>query len=287
MVCFIILHYMVIEETITCINSLKKIKGEKKIIIVDNNSTNGSGLDLKRRYCDDSEIDVILNSDNLGFAQGNNIGCEYAKNRYNPIYYVVMNNDVEIIQNDFINLIDKIWQREKFDVLSPDIYSTTNKIHQSPKSLENMTIERARIIKRQYQKKLNSKIIVPLRCYLKQIDIINHFYKIKKIKKLKIDYSQKYYNVPLHGSCLIFHKSFVKKRREVFFPKTFFYFESEILDYECQKYGFKEVYDPLIKVYHHQNVSTNATFNTVLKKVRFMNQQNYNSISAFLNDFDK
>jgi len=278
---------MVEEETIVCVENLKLLAGQKKIIVVDNCSPNNSGKKIQDLYADDSEIVFLLNPENFGFAKGNNAGCEMAKNMFNPDYYVVINNDVEIIQNDFISRIEKIDRQEHFDILSPDIYSTTGKVHQSPKNLKNITLEKARRLQRQYNKKMNSKVIVPLRCYLKQIWFLRLIYNKKKNDNLQIDYTKKYYNVPLHGSCFVFSRKFMQQRSDAFFPNTFFYFESEILDYECQLHGWKEVYDPSLKVCHHQNISTNYIYKKALDKVRFMNQQNYNSITAFLNIYDK
>lgn len=287
MVCFIILHYMVKDETISCIESIKTLDGESKVIIVDNGSSNRSGEQLKKLYESDPDITVYINTLNFGFAQGNNIGCQIAKKKYDPNFYIVMNNDIEICQKDFISKIEQLWQQEQFHVLGPDIYSTTNKVHQSPKTLENMTIERARNLHAQYEKKLHSQFIVPLRCYLKQIKPLKILYNQAKNNRLHIDFQKKYYNVPLHGACFIFSKEFIDRRRNAFFPGTFFYFESEILDYECQKNGLKEVYDPSLKVLHHQNVSTNTIYKNVLKKVKFMNEQNYHSIDAFLKAYDR
>ena len=62
-------------------------------------------------------------------------------------------------------------------------------------------------------------------------------------------------------------------------------YEMEILDYECRKNDLKEVYDPAVKVLHHQSVSTNAFFTNEMKRVRFINQQNYASINAFLEEY--
>ncbi len=287
MVCFVILHYMVLEETQSCVANIKSLEGEKKIIIVDNASPNGSGKSLEEEYKGDSDIVVYLNEENAGFARGNNVGCKLAKQKFDPDFYVVMNNDVEIRQSDFISRVEGIYAEDEFDVLSPDIYSTTGEVHQSPKSLKNMTIERARKYRDDYAKKLKSRFIVPLRCYLKQIRVLKLFYNRKKSDSLHIDYEKKYYNVPLHGSCFVFSRKFMEARENAFFPGTFFYFESEILDYECQKFGFKEVYDPSLKVYHHQNVSTNTVYKDALKKVHFMNEQNYNSVKAFLDYYDK
>lgn len=285
MICFIILHYQVTHETINCIDKLQKIKGEKRIIVVDNCSPNGSGCVLKDKYKDDQTIDVVLHNKNDGFARGNNVGCRFAKEKYNPDFYVVMNNDVEIVQSDFINRVERAYAVEDFDVLGPDIYSTTQKIHQSPKCLVRTTIEESRRLQKQYYTKIKSKFVVPLRCCLKKIQWLKLLVKKGKSQSLGIDYKKKYYNVPLHGSCFIFSKKFINNRSNAFFEHTFFYYESEILDYECQLSNMKVVYYPSLKVFHHHNVSTNMVYKNELNRVRFMNKQNYRSITAFLKEY--
>lgn len=281
MVCFVILHYLITDETIKCVESLNKIDGEKKIIIVDNGSSNGSGIRLKHIYQKNHGVDVILNAENIGFARGNNVGCKYAE-KYDPDFYIVMNNDVEIIQSDFIGRIYSSYSEEKFDVLSPDIYSTSGHVHQSPKSLRRTSIEDAKKLQKSYKKKMDSKVIVPLKSFVKKVRFIERIYKAFQQKNNGIDYSKKYYNIPIHGSCFVFSRNFIKNRKNAFFDKTFFYFESEILDYECQLSHMHVIYNPELKVLHHQNVSTNESFNNMLSKVRFMNEQNYKSISEFI-----
>ena len=282
MVCFIILHYMVMEETVGCIRNLLNLEGKKIIIIVDNASSNGTGRKLAEMYEDNNEVYVLLNKKNEGFSRGNNRGCAFAKAKFAPDYYVVMNNDVEIPQADFIDRIIKIWKETGYDVLGPDIYSTSRKVHQSPKSLTRTSIESAKEARNHYQRLLNSHFMVPVRCFLKQIPSIRHAYDQYKNKRRHIDHTREYRNVPLHGSCLIFSKRFIDSRKEAFFPGTFFYYETEILDYECQINNQTVVYSPDIKVYHHQNVSTNTVYRKELDRVRFMNLQNYRSISSFL-----
>lgn len=287
MICFVILHYMVAEETEGCVRSLDKLNGEKSIVIVDNASPNESGKTIKELYKSRNDVTVIINTENSGFAKGNNVGCKVAKEMYNPDFYVVMNNDVEITQLDFISRIEETYKREHFDILGPDIYSTTGQIHQSPKSLKRTTIEGSRKLLEIYEKKRRSKIVVPIRCFLKRFKYLKKIVKKNSNKALGIDYKKKYYDVPLHGSCFVFSRKFIESRTEAFFEGTFFYYESEILDYECNIGGMKVVYDPSIEVLHHQNVSTNTVYKNELKRVRFMNEQNYRSILAFLKKYEK
>ena len=67
-----------------------------------------------------------------------------------------------------------------------------------------------------------------------------------------------------------------------FNPNTFFYFETEILDYECEKKGYKRLYTPEIKVLHHQNVATNQVYSNLVEKTIFSNKCNFESTSYFL-----
>ena len=287
MVSFIILHYMVEEETISCTEHLLALKGERRIVIVDNCSPDGSGRRLAERYADTPEVTVILHDRNDGFARGNNAGCRYAREHFDPDFYVVMNNDVEITQEDFIDRIRKIFGKEHFAVLGPDIYSTSAQVHQSPKSLTRTTVREARRQQAIYRKKVHSRILTPLKCRLKKIGFIKRAVSAGKAEKAGTDWTKVCYDVPLHGACFIFSRLFAEAREDFFFPDTWFYYESEILDYECGRMSLKTMYDPSLKVLHHQNVSTNASFRNDLKKVRFMNEQNYRSITAFLEKYDR
>lgn len=286
MVCFVVLHYMVVEETKKCIESIQRINGEKKIIIVDNASGNGSGLEIQQMYKNDNDIEVIINEKNLGFANGNNIGYQKAL-IYNPDFIVVMNNDIEITQEDFIERVNNTYNEEKFAVLGPNIYSTTAQIHQSPKRLSSYTFDEVKGLLKEYEFRKKSKIIVPMKCFFKKLKILKLLVFKNREKKSGIDYNKKYYNVPLHGSFVIFSKDFLKVREYAFNKGTFMYYEMEILDYECKLNNLKEVYDPSIKILHHHSASSNKTFGSELKKVRFMNNCIYDSLNVFLDDINK
>lgn len=85
----------------------KKINFE--VIIVDNASSDGS-LSVLRKLAKKSNLDFIENSNNLGFAAGNNIGIKKAKGRY----ILLLNSDVLITSNSLGDMVN--WMDEHADV---------------------------------------------------------------------------------------------------------------------------------------------------------------------------
>lgn len=281
MICFVILHYMVIDETIGCISSIKdKIKSTKKIIVVDNKSPNNSGEELAELYKSDDEVVILLNNCNDGFAKGNNHGFRYAKDLYSPDFIVVMNNDVEIMQHDFESRLYSEYKRHEFDILGPDIYSTTYKIHQSPKRANSYSYEEVVRLNKKYKSQLSNSIFVNIKCILKKITPLRMF--VYKKRRKDSDYTKPLTNVILHGACVIYSKKYISRYSFAFLEGTFFYYEMEILDYFCKRNGLLTIYSPDLKVAHHQNVSTNVAYKSMKEKTFFANKCNYESTLFFI-----
>jgi GT2 family glycosyltransferase len=102
----ILLNYNNWQDTIECIQSLKKcdIKGSN-VLVVENNSFDDSIGKLKSETPD---VRMIIAERNLGFAGGNNIGIKYAcENNFD--YAIVLNNDTIVeSENSFKVLIDEM-----------------------------------------------------------------------------------------------------------------------------------------------------------------------------------
>lgn len=283
MICFIILHYMVKEETIKCVDSIMNRETENiRIIIVDNYSPNNSGKELFDLYQDNEFVDVLLHNENAGFANGNNIGYSYTKEKYNPDFMIIMNNDVELDSDNFYQKLYSIYEDEKFQILGPDIYSTTYELHQSPKRLSHYTYEEVLNLHQKFERNRKESFLLKLKVWLKSNDFLRSFVYQSRTKRKSIDFSKIYYNVPLHGSCVIYSKDYIEKEEYAFYPGTFFYYETEILDYICDKKGYKTIYYPELKVLHHQNVSTNVVYDNMMKKTLFANKCNFDSTGVFL-----
>ncbi|NSB12955.1 glycosyltransferase [Clostridium beijerinckii] len=86
----VLLTYNKLDYTKLCIDSIKKYtkKGTYEIIVVDNNSSDGTRIWLKEQ----KDIKVILSNENLGFPGGCNIGIKVAEK----------DNDILLLNNDTI-----------------------------------------------------------------------------------------------------------------------------------------------------------------------------------------
>ena len=105
---FIILNYNTFQETKDCVLSIEsKVDTQNyKIVIVDNLSTDDSADKIEKFIEQKNNMILIRNTENLGFAKGNNVGIEYAKRNYKPQFIVVLNSDTELIQNDLVEKLE-------------------------------------------------------------------------------------------------------------------------------------------------------------------------------------
>lgn len=285
MVCFVILHYMALDETIQCAESiLSNVEGEKKIIIADNCSPNGSIANLKERYAETADVDVIGTDSNLGFARGNNFGYKYALSKYDPDFIVVMNNDMEIRQKDFIGQMEQSYREYGFDVLGPDIYSTKKKYHQNPQTRKMPTRKDLERTCRKLEVKNRLSFIISLKWA-----VLSLMHKKPAEEKREENYVDHVVENPLlHGSCYIFSCGFTEKHpEECFYPETFMYFEAEILCYQCRRDGEKMIYDPRLRVDHHEDVATDLEYHKQSKKSIFTIKCMLQSVKAFLALMDR
>ena len=82
-VAIIILNWNGLEDTIECLESLKKMSYTNYDVIVVDNGSEGNDVEVLRdKYGEWAHI--IENDKNYGYAEGNNIGLKYALKNSNP-----------------------------------------------------------------------------------------------------------------------------------------------------------------------------------------------------------
>lgn len=120
MVSVIIVNWNGLKYLQECLKSLEKINYRNcEIIIVDNNSSDGSQEFIKKNY---PETKIIQNNKNLGFAEANNRGYEKTEGEY----VLLLNNDT-IVEKDFLSpLVEYLDSHPEMGVVQPKILLWNN-----------------------------------------------------------------------------------------------------------------------------------------------------------------
>ncbi|NQT22324.1 MAG: glycosyltransferase family 2 protein, partial [Candidatus Omnitrophica bacterium] len=116
----VILNWNQKDDTAKCLKSLEKLLYKNYgIIVVDNGSKDGSPDFLKNNF---SNITLIKNEENLGFAEGSNIGIRHALS-VGTDYVLLLNNDL-VVQEDFLGILVEAAEKDsKIGILGAVNYS--------------------------------------------------------------------------------------------------------------------------------------------------------------------
>ena len=129
----VILNYNTWQATIDAVKELlgQRCKHSLFIQVVDNDSPNGSYERLKEALLDYDNVAVYANTENSGYAKGNNVGLRLLA-VHNPDYALVMNNDVHFDVSVFDSLIEAYERVEECGAISPLQYYGTGELNRAP-----------------------------------------------------------------------------------------------------------------------------------------------------------
>ncbi|MCR5395626.1 MAG: glycosyltransferase family 2 protein [Bacteroidales bacterium] len=122
MTAIIILNWNGWKDTLACLDSLSKVQGDFRVLIVDNNSSDDS-VERIQEYLSYSSLQAELfkSEDNLGFAKGNNEGLRYIASHWEADFFLLLNNDT-IVEPDFLaHLEDFAIAHPEYKALTPMI----------------------------------------------------------------------------------------------------------------------------------------------------------------------
>lgn len=277
MLSFVILHYKNIEETLLCLEKIKENVSDKdvSIVVVDNHTLIKSDKEKIEKYTED----ILMLEENLGFAKANNKGILYAKKKYNPNFYCVMNNDVFISQKNFIKEIKQVYKKYKFDMLGPKIDSPSGESVNPFPVLDSLEKVKQEIDKcKKLIKIYNSSLLTQLlKIY---VNIKKIFIKIEKPVNAKNVLLQ----VPLHGCAIIFSKKYIEKYQDVFYNETFLFHEEEFLYHRVLRDNLISVYDPDLEVFHKEGSSIKADLKSIRLSKLFREQERLKSLELLLKE---
>lgn len=117
-VAIVVLTWNQRDLTLDCLSSLMQMEystDRLQIIVVDNYSSDGTSEAIRERF---DHVIVLENSDNLGFAEGNNVGIRYALK--GPAKYIMLlNNDTVVDPQMLIQLVTTMEQNETAGIVGP------------------------------------------------------------------------------------------------------------------------------------------------------------------------
>ena len=259
----VVLNYNQPEYTISTVNDLliQDIKN-KEIIVVDNCSSEANYSLLKNGL---PENVILIKSDaNLGYAKGNNLGCNYDSGSKID-YYFIINNDVIIEDKNLINsLIASIENNKEMNVAaaSPIVDTVSTKIP--------------------VDKQIQIRRILP---FVEQI-IVNSPFLNKIFRKIyskyiyrdKMPYIGKYtISDTINGAAfMVVGKVFEKNG--FFDDGTFLFHEELILGKQLSNNSYCCVLDGFTSVKHLQGLSTKSfrnSYNIRMEKEKIISELYY------------
>lgn len=275
---FIILHYKNIDDTIECLNCLKKISNtDSHIIVVDNNTLTNNEEKIIQKYTND----IIKLNKNYGFAKANNKAINYALNKYNSKYFIVINNDVFISQKNFLEIIDEDYKKYNFDMLGTYIFSPSK---ESVNPFNAIKSKEETILEIKKCNRLISMYKNPILYFLLITYLKIKYLFIKKNIPENGKVLQK--NVALHGCAIIFSNKYVKKYEDSFFKDTFLFHEEEFLYQRIINDNLISVYDPNLKVFHKEGSSLKKSKKSDRLGKLFKEEERLKSLKLLLKEMD-
>lgn len=123
-VSIILINYNGSKDTIECVESLLRINYTNFMIFI---LDNGSSTKLEAKYFEDSRVFVVRSEKNLGFSGGNNYSIEYVKEKYQPDYYCLLNNDTIVDENFLKELVFTAEDGKSVGIVSGKIMLYSNR----------------------------------------------------------------------------------------------------------------------------------------------------------------
>jgi len=239
----IVLNWNNKDLTLECLQSLQKIehppRSKVSILVVDNGSTDGSVKAIKKAF---PEVLVLENKKNLGYAEGNNKGMEYALER-GADYLLILNNDIEVEKGFLVQLIEVAEKEEKIGLLSPKIYFAPGyELH-----------------KKRYRKDEKGKVIWYAGGIIDWDNVLSPHRGVDEVDKGQ--YSQVVETDYASGSCMLIKREVLEKIG-LFDKKLFMYWEDSDLSQRAKRAGWRVLYVPQAKIWH--KVASSSAIGSVL-----------------------
>ncbi|MCL5069287.1 MAG: glycosyltransferase family 2 protein [Actinobacteria bacterium] len=230
-IAIVILNFNGEKDTIECLKSISKLSRDNyhlSVIIVDNGSD--SEFVIQNSEFRINDLKIIKNSKNLGFAEGNNVGIEYALNNGSD-YVLLLNNDTIVDKNLINELLKTAELNGKNGIIVPKIYfAPGSEFH-----------------KQRYKKEELGKVIWYAGGIIDWKNVLGFHRGVDEVDKGQFDNVEE---TEFASGCCMFVKKELFKKIGMFDNKYFLYYEDGDFSERAKKAGYKIIYTPKAYLWH-------------------------------------
>lgn len=228
----IIVNYNVKNFLQQLLQSLFKsvVRFDYEIIVVDNNSVDGSVAMLENYYKD--KIKIIVNKDNLGFSKANNMGIKASEGAY----ILLLNPDTLVMEDTLQKMVDFMESNTNTGAVGVKMLDGEGKF--LPESKRGFP--------------------TPKVALYKMLGLSKIFPKSKKFGQYHLGFlnSDEIHEVDvLSGACMMIRRD-VLEQVGLLDEDYFMYGEDIDLSYQIKKAGYKNYYFPKTNIVHFKGEST-------------------------------
>lgn len=229
----VILNYRDSERARKLAEKCASYESVEKIILVDNDSQDGSYEALLKITND--KIEVLKADTNRGFSAGNNVGAKYIYQKYNPEYIFFANTDTSFPEQNIIACMNVLQQNNEFGLVSTRMLGPDGK-------------EQNSIYEEQSYK-----------TYIKSMFWINRKRNYKRFNKGRM-YANEMEQVAIVRGSFMFFKMQALKEVDFFDEHTFLYCEETIMSERLKRAGYKiGLLTDMFYIHDHWETKTNPS----------------------------
>lgn len=228
----IIVSWNVRELLDKCLRSIDQHRGDLdlEVVVVDNNSNDGSRALLEDLRFKIKDLRVILKKENLGFARGNNEGLKHAIGEY----ILFLNPDTEIVGDSLQTMVAFLDDHPEVGAIGPKLLNSDNSLQVSVRAFPT----------------LFSQLWVLLK--------LHNFIPLKHYFQLGFDYSKEQDVDQIMGAALLV-RSHILKNVGMFDGGYWRIYEEVDLCYRIKQAGNRIRYVPSAQIIHHRGQSFSKT----------------------------
>ncbi|MFI5203081.1 MAG: glycosyltransferase family 2 protein [Flavobacteriales bacterium] len=249
MISIIIVSYNTCDILRDCLTSVYQTEIEAEVVVIDNNSNDGSAEMVARDF---PHVKLIRNNNNPGFSAANNQGIEVTTGEY-----ILLLNPDTILKKDSLKNLIQCAARHPMVILGPALFNKDESLQVSA-----------------------WKFPVVLNAFLE----LFYLHKLVGVSDYPVSSFSKEFECDfVSGAAMFFERNMLKELKGL--DETLFWMEDVDFCYRAKKNGWKTVYCPASKIIHLGGQSSvknykKAIANQLLSRLKFFKKNH--SFFAFI-----